>query len=530
MDVQLPDGTMVKGVPDGTSKLDLATKLKANGMNVPDSWLAPAPDKAAGSDVPGYTPVAKQPDAKPSSWLDKLVGVGEAGLSAASSIPAQAIGGAAGIAKGLTGGKLGTQAGVDEAADTSERVSRKLTYTPRTTEGKADLAKAGDFIDKAGLAGLPVDAGMAGAVGEDARAAAPVVRNTADLANTRSAAALGEAGQAAKGAAAKALPDMSIKPETLALAKKAQAMGIPLRPDMLYDNKLMRMVGEFSEKLPLSGSGVEARQTAFNRQAIKAIGGDAKAKSLTPDVFANAMDTSGKKIGDVIGRTEVPLDDKFLDELAEHSDDAKKFQTEDVAKVVNSYVDELVNKGEHGEIGGKALRTFNTKLGTQIRNTPNGDLRHALSDLQDTLHDKIEENMSEADSAEWHTARRQYANGKTLEPLVAKSKTGDISPAGLMGATTNTRSKKAAMARGRGGDLGDMARVGQQFMKEQPSSGTAERTALIGGSGAVGAALAGHPAVLTGAAATTALANLYNRYGPAIARSKVARELKKQQP
>lgn len=42
MDVTLPDGTVVKGIPDGTTKADLAKKLTSNGMKVPQEWLAPA--------------------------------------------------------------------------------------------------------------------------------------------------------------------------------------------------------------------------------------------------------------------------------------------------------------------------------------------------------------------------------------------------------------------------------------------------------------------------------------------------------
>jgi hypothetical protein len=38
MDVKLPDGTVVQGVPDGISKADLVAKLKGNGMAVPDEW------------------------------------------------------------------------------------------------------------------------------------------------------------------------------------------------------------------------------------------------------------------------------------------------------------------------------------------------------------------------------------------------------------------------------------------------------------------------------------------------------------
>lgn len=39
MNVELPDGTIVEDVPDGISRAELATKLKANGMAVPSEWL-----------------------------------------------------------------------------------------------------------------------------------------------------------------------------------------------------------------------------------------------------------------------------------------------------------------------------------------------------------------------------------------------------------------------------------------------------------------------------------------------------------
>jgi hypothetical protein len=43
MDVRLPDGTLIQNVPDGTTKADLAARLKSNGMNVPDDWMKPEP-------------------------------------------------------------------------------------------------------------------------------------------------------------------------------------------------------------------------------------------------------------------------------------------------------------------------------------------------------------------------------------------------------------------------------------------------------------------------------------------------------
>ncbi len=43
MDVRLPDGTILRGVPEGTTKADIVKKLQANGAAVPAEWLAAAP-------------------------------------------------------------------------------------------------------------------------------------------------------------------------------------------------------------------------------------------------------------------------------------------------------------------------------------------------------------------------------------------------------------------------------------------------------------------------------------------------------
>lgn len=52
MDVTLPDGTVVKGIPDGTTKAQLAEKLKANGHEVPPEWVRRSPKYMSESDNP----------------------------------------------------------------------------------------------------------------------------------------------------------------------------------------------------------------------------------------------------------------------------------------------------------------------------------------------------------------------------------------------------------------------------------------------------------------------------------------------
>jgi hypothetical protein len=49
MDVRLPNGVIVRGVPDGMSRADLAEKLRSNGMDVPDDWLAKPNDGITGA-------------------------------------------------------------------------------------------------------------------------------------------------------------------------------------------------------------------------------------------------------------------------------------------------------------------------------------------------------------------------------------------------------------------------------------------------------------------------------------------------
>jgi len=54
MDVRLPDGTIIKGVPDGMSKADLTAKLASNGYDVSKLAPAPAPAVAAAPVQPSF--------------------------------------------------------------------------------------------------------------------------------------------------------------------------------------------------------------------------------------------------------------------------------------------------------------------------------------------------------------------------------------------------------------------------------------------------------------------------------------------
>lgn len=72
MDVRLPDGTIVRNVPDGTTKAELAAKLQRNGMAVPAGWMAAGAPSAPKTEREKYDPTEGM------STTDKvLAGIGK---------------------------------------------------------------------------------------------------------------------------------------------------------------------------------------------------------------------------------------------------------------------------------------------------------------------------------------------------------------------------------------------------------------------------------------------------------------------
>lgn len=501
-EITSPDGkTFEITAPEGATKEQALEYAKSKF----------APVQAARPQVPGNV-VAPVP-APQISPMDRVSGVGEAALTALTAIPAGLAGGVAGIYQGLTGGKYGTPEGALEASRRAAEVSRNLTYSPRTEGGKAVLGDIASVIDKSKIAGLgPTEAMALSAT------AGPALSYAKNLAGNAIKSEMNLVAPKAIEAISNVVP--LPKREVMVLARKAEALGINVRPDMLTDNKYMKIMGEALEKVPLSGSKADARQMAFNKALISQIGGDRNAARLTPDVFSRAMDVSGSTIGDIAKKTPIVLDKDTVTALVKQVS-STEFQTTDVGKIVSRYVQEITDKGKPavvsstGEIGttvnGETFRRINSAIGRQVRSTSNGDLRSALLSLQDDLQEILARNITNPDDlAALQQARKQYAIGSTLIPLVAKSPAGDISPAALMSAATSSGMKKAMMARG-GGDIGDLARIGQMFLKEPGSSNTAERglvyAGLLGGSAAVA------PEAIP---ITWGAANAYNRLGPSI--------------
>jgi hypothetical protein len=493
--------------PEGATK-EQAFGILQQQLAGPKMGPKDIPDSAP-QGAPGASPPVQENRGLP----EKIEGALEAGASMASSATTGLLGRAGGMLGGLAGqvatGQLGTQEGAAGVARTAEEGAQKMTFSPSNLSAQDYLGMVQRAIEISKIEGLGPTEALA-------MASAP-----AKQAATQAGKAVAPEVAALKGIPGKIADLVTPTPskEIEALAAKAEGMGIELRPDMLSNNRIAKMMGEALEQVPLSGSKAEQRQIAFNTALTKIIGGDDKAKRLTPDVFDQAMTASGEKIGQISKETPITVSPELKQTFTNRVLEAEKFETADVAKIVKNYVTELgAAATDTGVIPGEQFRKINSKLGRQIRSTNNGDLKNALYGLQQEMHDALESNIKSPERlAELKDARFKYAMGKIIEPLVAKAKGGDISPAGLMGAVTSDSAKKTMMARGRGGEIGDLARIGQAFLKEPPSSGTGERL------GAYSLLTAGTVAEPHTAAGLVTAANLYNRLGPALTKRAIRR-------
>jgi hypothetical protein len=202
MDVRLPDGTVIKGVPDGMSKADLTAKLAANGYDVSKLNAAPAPIAAAPA-APAITSIPGPRVAEPSFYQT---------ARELFSPTVEALGAVGGGALGSMGGPLGTVAGAGLGyAGAKELLKFADTMAgqggPKETMGQAATRQA-----QTALEGATMEAGgrvIAPLIGKAAGAIADMRQIPAQKAATIARNALG--------------PDM---PEVLNALKTAQGQNV----------------------------------------------------------------------------------------------------------------------------------------------------------------------------------------------------------------------------------------------------------------------------------------------------------------
>lgn len=371
------------------------------------------------------------------------------------------------------------------------------------------LGTTGNMLTQAGVGGLSSSAIM----GADTLVRGGTPEEAGK--NALLAGALGAAAPVAMGAIGAGANKLmaGTSEEVARLAQLARdKFKIPVGPGQMSENQLMKFADSVVNKIPFSGGTVSnaQQQTAFNK-AVASTFGETSDK-ITPEVMNRAKSRLGTVFESVAERTPTVMADEAFDSaMLRAVEVAEQSLTEQQLRPIMRQFDNIIGKFQqgNGQVTGKTYQEL-TKKGTPLDvaiNSSDPGVRNVARQFRSALDEALERSAPADVVADLRKARSQWRAMKTVEDLAEKSTTGDVSPALLMGAV---RGSYGDMAYGGGGDLADLARIGQQFLKAPPSSGTAERTLiqnlLVGGgtgTGAVGLAMNPHlaPAAIAGGAA-----------------------------
>ncbi|HRR35338.1 MAG TPA: hypothetical protein P5026_14665 [Kiritimatiellia bacterium] len=302
------------------------------------------------------------------------------------------------------------------------------------------------------------------------------------------------------------------------LVGKATDAGVPINFHQLSDNKFMKIIGETAENVPLAGGGSlrAKRREAFNLALAKQMDPETGITVLDDASFKQLQDAAGERIGEISSKYQVPAAD-FGDLMTL---DRARRGTPDTKAVVQAWAEDLKKIAEEngGFVPGDTLRRLRTEVQTQAREmrANKADVAAVLDDVVHRFDDALANVAADADVAALTDARRRYAISKVLEPLVARHPDGNFAPSALKSIMAQkSGGKQRRMARGEAGELGEYARIGQELLKELPSSGTAERNLVYSGVGAGAGAGAAFAEPLS-AAAIYAGSAIYNLVGPRV--------------
>lgn len=143
MDVELPNGTVIQGVPEGTSKEEIMRKAIGAGLATEADFAAPAPESQAEQASPQEQPqqAPQQVQASENSgepeWQRVLRNAGPVVASDIIAAVASGVGGQ--IVGGLRGIYEASQNGAAAGADAVDETVEGMSYQPKTEVGQAGL-------------------------------------------------------------------------------------------------------------------------------------------------------------------------------------------------------------------------------------------------------------------------------------------------------------------------------------------------------------------------------------------------------
>lgn len=299
------------------------------------------------------------------------------------------------------------------------------------------------------------------------------------------AATFGAAAPIVGAAAGSVVPKVSEEVADLARVAKDK-FGIDISLDQLAPSRTRDTAQKISQSLPFSGvEGFQERQAQQWHKAVANTIGE-ESDNLGPDTIKRYLDRAGQDFDTALKGKTLEVKQSDLAAIQDIALQAKGEVTADVAKVVKNNVNDFINDlspfkvGEARTVPGEVLASLRSKI---IKKLPrvDGKAREHVGDIVDQIDDVIMRHLSPEETQTLSTARYQWRNFRTLEPLLEKATDGTITPNQLLQRIASSKFIKASRKSLGEDDLVDLGRIGKKLMTKKGGSDTVPNLLLGGG-------------------------------------------------
>ena len=299
------------------------------------------------------------------------------------------------------------------------------------------------------------------------------------------------------------IPLPKIKGERATLAKTAiEKYNIPLNVSDISESGVVGNIQRASQAVPLAGEATRrANQLSAWNKAVSGTFGQS-IENVTPEAIDNAFKTAGEPFNFLNDKI-IKVSKEQLDELDGILDDAASNIEEGKLSIIKNNIDKLKNQVKNGEISGRVINDIRSVVSANT-NKADPTARPFLSDVVNKIVDISVEGNPEARAA-LNEARKNYKN---LNVALGSwdSTTNSFNPVKLETSVKSARGYGLRnYARGRSGDIGELAKIGKTFLQIKGGSPTAPIATSVGlGTTALTGLLTGNLPVAAGPAAIMA--------------------------
>lgn len=247
---------------------------------------------------------------------------------------------------------------------------------------------------------------------------------------------------------------------------------IPIGVAQTSTSPFVRKVSQIAGQFPGSGQNVFQGEQVnrFTRAVARTFGEDAE--NLTPEVMQRARTRLGHEFDHVAENTTIRVDEPFQRDLATILGEARSVLPAAEVTPLGRQIEAIVSKIDHdGTISGETYQALTRKGAPldRVMQSTNPNVKYYGGQLRDALEDAMQRSATPEMAQRLGEARRQYKNMMTVAPLVVKGTPGEVSPLALQQRVNSSFSGRAFRG---GGELGELADVGQMFFRRPADSGT----------------------------------------------------------